>query len=438
MEIWDLYDRDAKKTGETWERTYGSFRLIPEGKYHMVVDILIKHVDGTYLLTKRHPDKDVYPGYWEASAGGSAVSGEEQLEAAKREMFEETGLKSDNFTLVNHSFSDKSHSMFYSYLAVVDCDKDSVVLQEEETVDYKWVDRDGLNEYINSDLAIQSHNNRYKKYFDVLNTLYVSDLDGTLMKNDKSISEESVKTINDLLLKGITFTVATARSLGSVKHIVEPFDLKAPMIIRNGTAYADPKIMKVTEKALFTKSELTKLKDILSDLPYNGFTSIWNGNEMTKVFAEGKHSSGIDKYIDERKGAKDIKLVSDINELFNGDVGYITMIDDLECMQPIYDKVKESDEWEAVLQKDSYGDEYWLEICPGNSTKAKAILKLKEKMNFEKVVVFGDSVNDIPMFEIADSAYAVENAIPSLKEYATEIIASNEDDGVARFLQNIL
>ena len=168
MEIWDLYDRDGKKTGETWERSYCSFKKIPEGKYHMVVDILIKHVDGTYLLTKRHPDKDVYPGFWEASAGGSAVSGEEQLEAAKREMFEETGLKSDDFTLVNWSFSDKSHSMFYSYLAIVDCDKDSVVLQEEETVDYKWVDRSGLIDYINSDLAIQSHNNRYKKYFDTL------------------------------------------------------------------------------------------------------------------------------------------------------------------------------------------------------------------------------------------------------------------------------
>lgn len=178
MEIWDLYDRDGKKTGETWERSYGSFRRIPDGKNHMVVDILIKHVDGTYLLAKRHPDKDVYPGYWEASAGGSAVSSEEQLEAAKREMF-------------------------------------------EETVEYKWVDRNGLIDYINSDLAIQSHNNRYKKYFDVFNTLYVSNLDGTLMKNDKSISEKLVNIINDLLEKGITFTVATARSLGIDKYIDE-------------------------------------------------------------------------------------------------------------------------------------------------------------------------------------------------------------------------
>ena len=168
IEIWDLYDKAGEKTGETWERTSGSFRYIPEGKYHMVVDILIKHVDGTYLLTKRHPEKDVYPGFWEASAGGSAKTGEENLEAAKREMFEETGLKSEDFKLVSHTFSDRSHSMFYSYLAVVDCDKDSVVLQEEETVDYKWVDEQGFLEYVDSDKAITSHNNRYAEYIDAL------------------------------------------------------------------------------------------------------------------------------------------------------------------------------------------------------------------------------------------------------------------------------
>ena len=168
MEIWDLYDRNGNKTGDTWERKRGSFNHIPQGKYHMVVDILIKHVDGTYLLTKRHPEKDVYPGFWEASAGGSAQTGEENLEAAKREMFEETGLKSDDFKLISHTFSDKSHSMFYSYLAIVDCDKDAVVLQEEETVDYKWVDEKGFLEYVDSDKAIVSHNNRYVDYINTL------------------------------------------------------------------------------------------------------------------------------------------------------------------------------------------------------------------------------------------------------------------------------
>ena len=166
MEIWDLYNREGEKTGQTWERTFGGYKQIPEGCYHMVVDILVQHVDGSFLLTKRDMRKDVYPGYWEASAGGSALMGEEPLEAAKRELFEETGLSALNMKLVSHTFRDPSHSMFYSYLAVVDANKDSVVLQEGETVEYKWVDDRGLIEYVESDNAMKAHNDRFKDVID--------------------------------------------------------------------------------------------------------------------------------------------------------------------------------------------------------------------------------------------------------------------------------
>ena len=88
------------------------------------------------------------------------------MEAAKRELFEETGLTALSMTLVSHVFRDPSHSMFYSFLAIVDTDKDSVVLQEGETVDYKWVDDRGFLEYVESDLAIKTHNDRFKDIID--------------------------------------------------------------------------------------------------------------------------------------------------------------------------------------------------------------------------------------------------------------------------------
>ncbi len=165
MEIWDLYDRNGEKTGDTFVRGQGNFQEIPSDRYHIVVELLVLHNDGTYLLTKRDERKDVYPGFWEASAGGSAVQGEEPLEAARRELFEETGLRPDSLELVGIMFRDKSHGLFYSYVARVSCPKDSVVLQEGETTDYKWVDVNGLLDYVESEGAISPHNQRYAKYF---------------------------------------------------------------------------------------------------------------------------------------------------------------------------------------------------------------------------------------------------------------------------------
>ncbi|WP_080656096.1 NUDIX hydrolase [Butyrivibrio fibrisolvens] len=141
---------------------------MPEGRYHLGVDILVVHEDGTYLLMKRSDDKDVYPGFWEASAGGSALSGEEPLEAATRELLEETGLVPDSMELVNVLFKDPSRAMFYSYLARVSCDKDSVTLQEGETVAYKWLDKEAFLEYVDLENTIGSHNQRFEKYINTL------------------------------------------------------------------------------------------------------------------------------------------------------------------------------------------------------------------------------------------------------------------------------
>ena len=110
MELWDLYDKDGNRTGEIWERRHGNYVDIPEGRYHLVSDILVQHRDGSYLLTKRHQGKDLYPGYWEASAGGSAQLGEGPEACAKRELFEETGILCDSLELVKITFSNRSPS----------------------------------------------------------------------------------------------------------------------------------------------------------------------------------------------------------------------------------------------------------------------------------------------------------------------------------------
>ncbi|MBR3355356.1 MAG: NUDIX hydrolase, partial [Oscillospiraceae bacterium] len=75
-------------------------------------------------------------------------------------------LKADRMVFINRSVSERSHSIFYSYLAVVSCDKDSVVLQEGETTDYTWVDIKDFREYTESEQAMRNHVERYRPYLD--------------------------------------------------------------------------------------------------------------------------------------------------------------------------------------------------------------------------------------------------------------------------------
>ncbi len=98
----------------------------------------------------------------------------------------------------------------------------------------------------------------------------------------------------------------------------------------------------------------------------------------------------------------------------------------------MYEKYKNV--FHCVYHTEMYTNEQWLEIMPLNASKANAIRQLKALLGCEKIVAFGDGKNDVDMFELADEGYAVENAHKDLKKYATDIILSNEKDGVAQWL----
>ena len=100
-----------------------------------------------------------------------------------------------------------------------------------------------------------------------------------------------------------------------------------------------------------------------------------------------------------------------------------------------YNCLRADGRFRIILQQELYRPEYWLEIMPAKASKAEAIRELKKLWTCERIVSFGDSMNDIPMFSVSDEAYAVENAVEELKKYASGTIPSNDDDGVAEFLQ---
>ena len=142
-ELWDCYDKAFQKIeGKILVR--GQEDSFTADEYHLVCDVAVRHADGTYLLMQRDYRKEGYPGKWEFTAGGSALQGESPEECAKRELLEETGLKADSMREVGRTTIDENHSHYVVYMAVVSCEKDAVVLQDGETIDYRWVEKSEL------------------------------------------------------------------------------------------------------------------------------------------------------------------------------------------------------------------------------------------------------------------------------------------------------
>lgn len=140
VEIWDAYDKQFNKIENViLERG----KAVPDGMYHLVCEIIVKHNDGTYLLMQRDFNKHL-GGMWELTAGGSALKGETPIECALRELREETGIVSCDLQEIGRIVHDGHHSLYVEYLCVNDWDKNAVILQAGETVDYKWIDKTEL------------------------------------------------------------------------------------------------------------------------------------------------------------------------------------------------------------------------------------------------------------------------------------------------------
>ena len=265
--------------------------------------------------------------------------------------------------------------------------------------------------------------------------LYVTDLDGTLLNTKDRIDEVSITMINRLVEQGMLFTYATARSLVSASVVTEGLSTKIPVIAYNGAFIMEPDTGNILSSNFFKWEEMELVKEVLTRYEiYPLVYSFLDGVERVRWLI-GSENDGMNRYFSLRVNDKRFLAAHTLDELYSGDTFYFTCIGEEEKLKPAYDEIRQEFAYRCTLQQELYRPEYWFEIMPKQASKANAILKLKELWGCDYVVSFGDAINDLPMFEISDECYAVENAVPKLKERATSVIGSNEENSVARWLE---
>ena len=167
MELWDIYDKDKKKTGRTMKRNDWCLK---DGEYHLTVLGVVARRDGRFLITKRVMTKAWAPGWWEVS-GGAAQAGEDSLDAVLREVKEETGLDVSNWD-VGYQFTyhrenpGKGDNYFVDvYRFVGDFSEDDIHLQEEETAGYMLATADEVRAFAQEGIFL--HYDSIKEVFNL-------------------------------------------------------------------------------------------------------------------------------------------------------------------------------------------------------------------------------------------------------------------------------
>jgi Cof subfamily protein (haloacid dehalogenase superfamily) len=265
--------------------------------------------------------------------------------------------------------------------------------------------------------------------------LYITDLDGTLINSKQEISGYTQNTIKQLMNEGIHFTIATARSRFSAWEYIEKLNIELPMIFNSGQSIYDPTTGMVIEEQ---NMDIPLCIKVLADHKKFGINPMVHTkiDGESVVYYHSITSKGSVFYMENRRRVNDNRFhqVTSYPIGENTLIGSIVTVDTKEKLDPLYQHLAQHYALELSYYKDVYTGDYWLEIMDRKATKGDAVEFLRKALNAEHITCFGDNYNDISMFKKANVSCAVENAVPELKDIATHIIHSNNDDGVVRYI----
>ena len=271
-----------------------------------------------------------------------------------------------------------------------------------------------------------------------MKTLYVSDLDGTLLNSNSIVSENSKLIINRGIELGLLFSVATARTPATVMKLLEDVKVQLPMVLMTGALTYDKHRNIYTDVRSFSEKTTEVITGIIEDKGLSAFMYIVDNNHL-KVFYKEARSELEKRFIKEREGSpyKTFHIVNSYYKLSHSHVPVLFFImDDFKKLDALREEIKDIRGINTFCYRDIFDtSKGYLEIFSEGTSKAEAVKRLASAAAADRLIVFGDNLNDLPMFSIADESYAMENAFPEVKAAATGIIKSNDQDGVAEFLK---
>lgn len=275
-------------------------------------------------------------------------------------------------------------------------------------------------------------------------TLYVTDLDGTLLGNDHQLSQESIGILNPLIAQGLNLMVATARNFASASDLLSQVDLRSPMILANGALIADNSGVPIWQ-ATMEPSLLLRIYNALESFANACvWTSLKDGNFL---LIHHDPTPEVIRFQDYRQqtGFSGFKQSGGLDHLLQESIITLTLMVDQAIAQQALMTLETAGlltELRAhVMPYPGLDGLFTMTVQPETIHKGAAIAAYLEMVAdvqgepINRIVVFGDERNDLTMFELAHVSLAVAEAHPQVKAAATAVIGSNDESAVAKWLR---
>ena len=274
-------------------------------------------------------------------------------------------------------------------------------------------------------------------------TLYVSDLDGTLLGEDSQLSAVTVATLNRIIGElGGLFTVATARTPATVVPLMQQVHARLPFIVIGGSAMWNPVSMSYEHTRGIDDMTVNAVADVFDRRGAHPFIYRRHGKNLLHTHHYGPLSPQEERFIAERQHLSLKQFFLDDRDFRHSDdeALLIFSMNKYAVLKSIADDLRTSVPTCSVMVYHDIFDESegYLEIFSAGTSKAAAIRDLARQLGAGRVVVFGDNRNDIAMMQAADFSVAVDNAFTEVKAVASEVIGPNTVDSVARWIETEL
>jgi Cof subfamily protein (haloacid dehalogenase superfamily) len=263
-------------------------------------------------------------------------------------------------------------------------------------------------------------------------TLFCSDIDGTLLNPERTMSTRTIEAITSVVAAGHSFVLCSSRMPSSMVRLREMYsDIPHPLIAYNGglvlasdgTAAHDQPIPSGVATLVFEQCDAVDLH-----------ASFYCGDDW---FVWGD-----DRWTDREVNNTGVSPNAQVTREYFADGGTktnpphkIMLMGEADLINGLEASLSGLREVVTYRSKETY-----LEIANVESSKGLALEMLAADMGVDiaDTVFFGDNLNDLPAFEVAGVSVAVANAVPAVLEAADSVTARHHDDGVASYLEQFL